>query len=92
MTLSNYVQKQIKAKTYGTALMQISIRDLRKLRMLIPDLNEQHHIVEKLDALSKETGKFVTIHKNKLEGLEELKKSLLQKAFAGELTRDEVAL
>ena len=47
--------------------------------------NVQQTIVQKLDALSTETKKLDAIYKKKLEDLEELKKSILQKAFMGEL-------
>ena len=51
----------------------------------IPSLKEQKVIVAKLDALSAETKKLEAIYKRKLADLEELKKSVLQKAFNGEL-------
>ena len=46
---------------------------------------EQYVVVVKLDALSAETQKLEAIYKQKLADLEELKKSVLKKAFAGEL-------
>ncbi|EKD28799.1 MAG: hypothetical protein ACD_79C00201G0007 [uncultured bacterium] len=46
---------------------------------------EQQAIVQKLDALSAETKKLEAIYQKKIYDLEELKKSVLQKAFAGEL-------
>jgi type I restriction enzyme, S subunit len=52
----------------------------------LPPLSEQQSIVAKLDALSAETKKLESIYRKKLADLEELKKSILQKAFAGELT------
>ncbi|MEI8173517.1 MAG: restriction endonuclease subunit S [Deltaproteobacteria bacterium] len=51
----------------------------------LPPLPEQRAIVAKLDALSVETKKLEAIYWQKLADLEELKKSVLQKAFAGEL-------
>lgn len=48
-------------------------------------LKTQQTIVKKLDALSAETKKLEAIYKQKLADLEELKKSILQKAFSGEL-------
>ena len=51
---------------------------------------EQQNIVVKLDALSVETKKLEAIYQKKLEDLEELKKSILQKAFSGELTEKEI--
>ena len=48
--------------------------------------NEQQTIVHQFDALRAETQKLETIYQKKITNLEELKKSILQKAFAGELT------
>jgi len=48
-------------------------------------LKAQQTIVQKLDALSAETKKLETIYQQKINDLEELKKSVLQKAFSGEL-------
>ncbi len=46
---------------------------------------EQHTIVRQLDALRAETQKLEVVYKKKIANLEELKKSILQKAFAGKL-------
>jgi type I restriction enzyme, S subunit len=46
---------------------------------------EQETCINKLDALSAETKKLESIYQQKLVALEELKKSVLKKAFAGEL-------
>ncbi len=57
---------------------------------LIPfpkSLKIQQTIVQKLDVLSAETKKIEAIYQKKINNLEELKKSILQKAFSGELTR-----
>ncbi|MBA4316778.1 MAG: restriction endonuclease subunit S [Flavobacterium sp.] len=55
---------------------------------LIPfpkSLKTQHLITEKFDALSSEINNLEALYKQKLFDLEELKKSILQKAFNGEL-------
>tara|TARA_R110001592_G_scaffold262565_1_gene527669 strand:- start:57263 stop:58525 length:1263 start_codon:yes stop_codon:yes gene_type:complete len=86
LLISNFVQNQIRAKTYGAALMQINIGDLRKIETPYPkSLNEQQTIVRKLDSLRTETQKLEVMYQKKMDDLEELKKSILQKAFAGEL-------
>jgi len=93
LLISNFIQKQIRAKTYGAALMQINIGDLRKIQTAYPPLKTQQAIVQKLDALNAETKKLGSIYQQKINDLEELKKSVLQKAFAGELktTNEELA-
>ena len=68
-------------------LMQpnLSINDLKNLHVPIPSFQLQQSIVSQLDALSAETQKLETVYRKKIADLEELKKSLLQKAFSGEL-------
>jgi type I restriction enzyme S subunit len=83
---SGRVQRQVRDKTYGTALMQINIRDLRNLLIPIPSIAEQERVATGLDALSQEALRLREIYQSKLNDLQTLKQSLLQKAFSGELT------
>ncbi len=80
---SEPVQSQIRAKTYGAALMQINIRDLRVISLSIPPLKEQAAIGAKLDDLQEETQRLESVYQRKLAVLDELKKSLLHQAFSG---------
>ena len=57
-------------------------------RFKLPPLKIQQSIVRQLDALRAETQKLETIYQQKLLNLEELKKSVLQKAFTGELSTE----
>lgn len=70
-------------------LMQpnLSINDLKNLPVPLAPLKTQERIVTKLDSLSLETKKLEDIYRKKLASLEELKKSLLQKAFSGQLSK-----
>ena len=85
LLISNYVQKQIIDKTYGTALMQINIGDLRNVLTTYPSLKKQQTIVRQLDNMRAETKNLEEIYQQKIIELEDLKKSILQKAFNGEL-------
>lgn len=82
---SEPAQLQIQAKTYGTALQQINIRDLRQLTLPVPAPQDQEVIVQRLSALEEETKQLNTIYENKLTALDDLKKSLLHQAFSGQL-------
>jgi type I restriction enzyme S subunit len=53
-------------------------------------IETQQTIVQKLDALSAETKKLEAIYQQKINDLEELKKSVLEKAFSGQLTMSEL--
>ena len=59
--------------------------DILKCPLLLPSKEEQQTIVRQLDALRAETQKLEAVYQKKIDDLEELKKSILQKAFAGEL-------
>ncbi len=62
-----------------------------RLKLYLPkNEQEQIHIVQLLDEFSRLTRVLVEEYLLKLTDLEELKKSILQKAFQGELTSKEV--
>lgn len=72
---------------HANTLMQpnLSINDLKNLHVPIPSFQLQQSIVSQLDALRMETQKLEAVYRKKIADLEELKKSLLKKAFSGEL-------
>ena len=51
----------------------------------LPTLQEQNTIVRQLSTLSANTQMIETVYQKKLDALDDLKKSILQKAFEGEL-------
>lgn len=69
----------------GAAQPNLSANSLSRFIIPVPSLKEQRAIVNMLDALSAETTRLSAHYARKLELLEELKKSLLHRAFAGEL-------
>jgi type I restriction enzyme S subunit len=74
-------------KDNGATVDTLTIKKLQSLEISLPNEREQKAIVYKLDALSIETKRLEVIYQQKLIDLEELKKSVLQKAFAGELKK-----
>ena len=72
-------------KSGTTGVSGIYYKSLKNLKIPFPSITEQQSIVKKLDALSTETKKLEAIYIQKVADLEELKKSVLQKAFSGEL-------
>lgn len=74
----------------GTRQKNLSLEKIKNIPIFLPPLKTQKSIVKKLDILSSQTKKIEAIYQKKLEDLEELKKSILQKAFSGELTQKEV--
>lgn len=89
--LNYYLNSKI-ALDYGKTVFISSVNQaningtkLKKYPIPVPLLKDQKAIVKKLDELSNQTKKLEVIYKKKLADLEELKKSVLKKAFDGEL-------
>ncbi len=81
---SPYIQDQIKPQ--GAALKHLYLKDLREYLIPIAPESEQNNIVERLNALSEKVQHLEVIYQKKLISLNELKQSLLKKAFSGGLT------
>lgn len=75
----------------GGAQEFVGLTALRSFPIPLPPLKEQQTIVRQLDALRTETQKLEAVYRQKIVDLEELKKSVLAKAFAGELLSPEGA-
>ncbi len=81
--ISNVFKNFQKKIVRGTANPHMGHENFNLTPFYLPKLSEQKIIVKKLDTLSDETKKLEGIYFKKLENLEELKKSILQKAFSG---------
>ena len=78
--------KQMEKLQKGASYPAVTDSEVKGIYIPFPkSLKEQQSIVRKLDALRTETQKLEAIYQKKLLALEELKKSVLAKAFAGEL-------
>jgi len=84
---SKSVINKMLSESKGTTQKFVGLGYLRNFKIKIPTLPAQTAIVQKLDALSEQVKQLENIYKQKLKDLEELKKSMLQKAFSGELTK-----
>jgi type I restriction enzyme, S subunit len=84
--LTAFVEK-IKSLAIGAAYSALTIEKLNKYQISFPKpLEEQKKIVTKLENLQAKAKSLEDIYQQKLSNLEELKKSILQKAFNGELS------
>jgi len=84
--LTNSFNERMEKLQKGASYPAVTDKDVREQIITYPiSPKEQRTIVAKLDALSAETKKLEAIYRQKLADLEELKKSVLQKAFNGEL-------
>ncbi len=80
----NFIEHILGVQT-GIGVPHISGGQIKDFEFSLPPLAEQRAIVGRLEALSAETGRLEEIYQQKVESLEELKKSVLGKAFAGNL-------
>jgi type I restriction enzyme S subunit len=81
----NY-QKQMIEKAGGATIKHIYITRVDKMPVSFPEsIGIQENVISTLDSLSDRSKRLVTIYEKKISTLEELKKSLLHKAFSGEL-------
>ncbi len=79
--------KKMESMQKGASYPAVTNKEIESVFISYPKtIKEQKQIVKKLDALQTQTKKLETLYQQKINNLVELKKSVLQKAFAGELT------
>jgi len=81
--------RHLKSSSVGAGTKFLKIGMIENLEISIPSLAEQQRILGILEPLKENIEQLENSYKTKLKALEELKKSLLQKAFSGELTKTE---
>ena len=70
----------------GVAYRGINLTDLRELKIPVPSIDVQTRYVTQLNEMASNCAAIELRCRHKLSSLDELKQSLLQKAFSGELT------
>ncbi len=88
--LVHYMNSKIGRKNFlgyidGAAITRLTLVKIKNVIIPLPSIQEQESIVCVINNVFEETKKLETIYKQKLADLEELKKSILEKAFNGEL-------
>lgn len=70
----------------GAAIPNVpSAKILKDIKIPLPKIEEQNIIVNEIETVLKETKRLEAIYQQKLTNLDELKKSILKKAFDGEI-------
>lgn len=85
LTSKPYKDQLLLTGEQGATRQAITKSQIEAFKILLPKLEEQQTIVRQLEALRTETQKLEAVYQKKMDDFEELKKSILQKAFAGEL-------
>lgn len=81
-----FKKKELIGKAVGNAQPNISQIKIKETEVPFIDVETQDKIVAQLDELSEQTEQLQQKYRQKIANLEELKKSILEKAFKGELT------
>lgn len=85
--LSPYFQDFLRENTVkGATVDRISIKEFPDFPVLLPQKDMQNAVVEQIANLRDVHDRLVEQAMAKLQDLDDLRQSLLQKAFAGELT------
>jgi type I restriction enzyme S subunit len=83
---SQAFQEALKDYSGGAAIQNVaSVEVLKGIKVPLLSIEGQQHMVAQLEALRAETQRLESIYQRKLAALEELKKSLLNQAFSGQL-------
>jgi type I restriction enzyme S subunit len=89
---SNDFQNKIEELAQGAAIQNMaSVKILKMIDVPIIPHNAQAEIVNRLDIFWNDCNELENIYQQKISALDELKQSLLQKAFRGELTQEKAA-
>lgn len=85
---SKQLRKQLTESGGGISISSLNQQGLSLIKLSFPIFTKQKAIVANIDELAIETQHLETIYRQKIAALKELKQSILQKAFTGELTAD----
>jgi type I restriction enzyme S subunit len=83
---SRWFLEELYSTANGTRQANLSTTTMSGMIICFPSVKKQKLICEKLGALERQVQNIIKIYSEKLVCLDELKKSILQKAFTGELT------
>lgn len=84
----NSVKPDILSLRRGVRQKNLSLQKIKDIVLAVPELREQQRVIRQLASMREETQRLETIYRQKIAALKELKQSILQKAFTGELTAD----
>lgn len=85
-TISQSFLEQVGLNTRTAAQPKLALTRLKTITMGLPPLERQEAVSTALDRIRSSTQELESNYSDKLQDLDDLRQSLLQKAFAGELT------
>jgi type I restriction enzyme S subunit len=82
------MQTRLLSKSSGATVQHVNMKDIRALKIgEFPSIEIQNKLLDSLMDIQEKSKKLEGIYQRKLETLAELKQSILQKAFTGQLTQ-----
>ncbi|OCQ91134.1 hypothetical protein BCD64_12700 [Nostoc sp. MBR 210] len=81
-------QQYLTERAKGSIMSGLNMEIIKELPLHLPPISKQQIIIEKVNFLAQQIRRLETIYRQKIAALNELKQSILQKAFTGELTAD----
>jgi len=85
---TDFVRGELMKQAERSLIPSMSVKHLAEIKIPVPPIAEQEIIVSKINKIQNETQRLEAIYQQKLAALNELKQTILQKAFTGELTAD----
>ncbi|WP_421220293.1 restriction endonuclease subunit S [Aeromonas enteropelogenes] len=86
LLLSPSMQEHLLSHSKGATVQHINMKDIRALRLgCIPPIREQRELARRITDCSMYFERLESLYQRKIAALDELKQSLLQQAFSGQL-------
>lgn len=79
-------REYLSAQASGSVMDGLNMGIIKSMPVDVPPLEKQRSIADKLTEIDEHTKQLAEYYRSKLQDLDDLRQSLLQKAFAGELT------
>lgn len=83
---TDYVKGELLRYSERSLIPSMSVKHLQTIEIPLPDIQKQSDIIAQLKKLQRARCKTIDLYQTKLQDISDLRQSLLQKAFAGELT------
>jgi type I restriction enzyme S subunit len=83
--LDSFMSRKLKDKARGGAMNNVSLTDLKNLKVVIPEMEIQHQVVKEIESRLSVCDKVEKSISESLEKAEALRQSILKKAFEGNL-------
>jgi len=73
----------------GAAIKRIILRNIKSAKIVVPSIEKQNSYITNINKLLIKIELIKNENSKKIDNLKELKRSILQKAFSGELSKSE---